>query len=110
MRVEEWIIFIVLLFLCFRPDVLYTFDTMSGRLVMLIGVVYFAQKNALLGFIAAVAMARVLDSDPKPPVWRPSTDLIGLENIMRPRNSDIFPTLRTTQVPVNDVYEPFTFF
>jgi hypothetical protein len=110
MRVEEWIILIVLAFICYRPEKLQALDTLSGRLLMLVGIIFLAQRSAILGIVAAIAMTRVLDRDPKPPLWRPSTDLVGLENILRPQNSAMFPTLRTSAVPINDVYEPFTFF
>jgi hypothetical protein len=109
MRVQ-WIVFMVLLFFCVQPHFLYGLDTLSGRILLLIGVVYLARHSTLLGFTAAVLMVRVLDQHPKPSIWYPTPNLLDLETLMRPKNSAALPILRTTDVPVNDIYEPYTFF
>jgi len=102
------IIFIVLLLFLWKPQLLYSFDSLSGRLLMLLVVVYLAKLNVLLGFVAALVMVRAMDKDPKAPFWEPSVDLMDLETLLRPKNSATFPTLRTGTVPVNDFYEPYT--
>ena len=105
------IIFIVIAFFLWKPEHLYSFDTVSGRILMLLGVVYLASLNLLLGFTAALVMVRVMDQDKGDLlVWKPSTSLTDLENLLRPKDSAALPTLRTTNVPVNDVYEQFTVF
>ena len=105
------IIFTVIVFFMWKPEHLHSFDTVSGRILMLLGVVYLASLNLLLGFTAALAMVRIMDQDKgELLVWRPSTSLTDLENLLRPKDSASFPTLRTTTVPVNDVYEQYNIF
>jgi hypothetical protein len=104
------VLFIVLLFLAARPQLLDSFDTLTGRMLMLLGVVYLAGLNPLLGVTAAVVMTRVLDKSPKKDSWMPSADLLKVEELMKAKDSSSLPLLRSTMVPVNDVYEPYTIF
>jgi len=103
-------ILIVLIIFFVKPELLQSFDNLSGRILMLLLIVYLAKFNVLLGFVAALVMVRVLDKDPFKPIFMPSTDLMHLETLMRPRDSAWLPSLRTTTVPINDVYEPYTYF
>lgn len=104
------LIFIVLAIFLWKPELLYAFDTMSGRILMLLVVVYLLQYNVVLGFMSALVVIRVLDHEKDLLTWKPSTDLMYLETLLRPKDSAFFPTLRTTDVPLNDVYEPFTLY
>jgi hypothetical protein len=110
MRRRFFIIFIVLFIFLVKPELLHAFDTLSGRILMLLVTVYLATLNVVLGFTAAVVMVRVLDSDPFKPMFMASPDLLHLESLIRPRDSAWLPTLRTTDVPINDGYEPYTYF
>ena len=103
------LILIVLVFLIWKPELLHSFDNTSGRILMLLAVVFLIRLNVLLGFVAALVMIRVIDRDTRGPVlWKPSASMIDLEGLMRPKDSDLFPTLRTTTVPLNDIYEQYT--
>jgi hypothetical protein len=104
------VIFIVLVVLLLRPDYLYSFDTVPGRIVMLSAVVYLAQANPVLGLLAAVVTARVLDKAAPISQWRPGPDLLRIETLMRPKDSYKVPALRTTDVPLNDPYNPYTIY
>ena len=77
---------------------------------MLLVVLYLAKLNLMLGFTAALVMVRVMDQEKKTLTWNPSTNLMDLETLLRPKDSNWLPTLRTTAVPVNDFYEPYTVF
>ena len=103
-------IFILLLVFCAKPEFLYPLDTVSGRLLMLTVIVYLSSSNLVLGLAAALAMLRVLDRESAIPTWRPVRDLMDIEALMQPKNSWSMPTLRTTSVPVNDIYEPYSVF
>ena len=104
------VILIVLVVLGLRPDYLYSFDTVPGRIVMLSVVVYLAQANPVLGLVAAVVTARVLDRSPPVSQWRPVADLLRIETLMRPKDSYKLPALRTTEVPINDPFNPYTIY
>ena len=104
------IILMVLVIFLYKPELLRSFDTMSGRILMLLFIVYLARLNALLGFVAALVMIRVLNHDVATVLWTPLVDLMHLEGLMRPRDSSFLPTLRSTTVPVNDIYEPYTLY
>ena len=103
-------IFILLLVFCAKPEFLYPLDTVSGRLLMLTVVVYLTSSNLVLGSAAALAMLRALDRDNNIPAWQPVRDLMDIEVLLQPKNSWSLPTLRTTSVPVNDLYEDYTVF
>jgi hypothetical protein len=105
------IIFIILVVLGLRPQYLYSFDSVPGRIIMLSVVVYLAQANPLLGLLAAFVVARVLDRTPASTTqWTKSPDLLHIEHLMRPKASFDSPTLRGTDVPVNDPFNDYTVF
>jgi hypothetical protein len=105
------IIFIILLGLALRPHYLYSFDNVPGRIILLSVVVYLAQANPLLGLVAVVVVARVLDRTPASTAhWNTSPDLLKIEHLMRPKSSFDSPTLRGTDVPVNDPFSEYTVF
>jgi len=100
----------VLAVFLWKPELLYSFDSISGRIVMLLAVVYLLRINVILGFVAALVMLRVLDQDKSTFTWKPSNDLLQIENLLRPKDSAQIPALRTTTTPINDVYEQYTLF
>ena len=104
------VILILLFVFGFKPDLLHSFDTVPGRIVLISIVVYLAQVNPLLGLLAAVVTARVLDRGTTTAPWRPATDLLYIENMMRPKASYSLPALRTTDVPLNDPFNPYTIY
>jgi len=104
------VILIVLALFGFRPDLLHSFDTVPGRIVLLSVVVYLAQVNPLLGLLSAIVTARVLDRSTATPLWRPATDLLYIESMLRPKDSYSLPALRTTDVPLNDPFNPYTIY
>ena len=104
------VILIALIFFGFRPDLLASFDSLPGRIILLSVVVYLAQVNPFLGLVSAVVTARVLDRTTTVARWRPAADLLYIENMMRPRASFGLPTLRTTDVPLNDPFNPYTIY
>lgn len=104
------VILAVLVWFCFYPHFLYSFDTVPGRIVLLAVVVYLAQANPLLGLVAAIMTVRVLDQSAPMVQWRPATDRMRIEMMMRPKASFYLPALRSTEVPVNDAFNPFTLY
>lgn len=104
------VILIVLLLFCVWPQYLYSFDTIPGRIVLLTVVIYLAQANPLLGLVAAIMTARVLDQSAAPAEWRPAADRMRIEMLMRPKASFHLPALRTTQVPINDPFNQYTIY
>jgi|LakMenEpi03Aug12_release.lakeMendotaPanAssembly.Ray.scaffolds.fasta_scaffold1174146_2 hypothetical protein len=105
------VILIVLILFCVWPQYLYSFDTVPGRIVLITIVVYLAQANPLLGLVAAIMTARVLDQKASPAAaWHPTADRMRIEMLMRPKASFHLPALRTTQVPVNDPFNQYTIY
>jgi hypothetical protein len=105
------IIFIILIVLGLQPHYLYSFDNVPGRIILISVVVYLAQANPLLGLLAVFVVARVLDRTPaSTPQWNTSPDLLKIEHLMRPKSSFDSPTLRGTDVPVNDPFNQYTVF
>ena len=105
---EFLVIFIVLVLFLWKPQYLRSFDTLSGRILMLLVVVFLARFNVLLGFLAALVMMRVMHRETNPLLWKPSMDLVDLEKLLRPRESISFPTFRTHGTPTNEIFEKYT--
>jgi hypothetical protein len=96
------IVFALVVFFCFRPDTLYSFDTVPGRTILLAGVIYLVQLNPLLGLLGALALSRVMDRSPVIPLLRSPPDLLQMQSLMQSKCSNCVPFMRTAHVPTND--------
>jgi hypothetical protein len=101
--------FVLLAGLCLRPEILYPFDTVPGRTLLLAGVIYLVQLNEVLGLMAAIAVSRVIDRSP--PVVIQTTmppDRMRLANYLRPQASLDQAFFKTGATP--DPFDPFFYF
>jgi hypothetical protein len=96
------ILFALTVFFCFRPDFLYSFDTVPGRTILLAVVVYLVQINPLLGLLGALALSRVMDRSAPIAFLRSPPDLLQMETLMQSKCSNCLPFLRTSQFATND--------
>lgn len=87
---------VVLVYLCWRPEILYPFDTTAGRTLLLAAVIYLVQVNQLLGLLAALAVSRVFDRSPPTLMIKQSPDRMQVDYLMRAQSSESLPVLRTS--------------
>jgi hypothetical protein len=96
---------IVLVYLSWRPEILYPFDTPVGRTLLLAAVIYLVQMNQLLGLLAALAVSRVFDRSPPTLMIKQSPDRMQVDYLMRAQASEALPVLRTSAAVLGN--DPF---
>ena len=100
------VIFFILIYFCARPDLLYSFDTVPGRTILLAAVIYLVQLNQVLGLLAALAVSQVFDKTT--PLMLPvnqAPDLMSIGDHLRPQASHTIPFIKISAQPLGN--DPF---
>jgi hypothetical protein len=112
---KSWpIVYVVALFVCaylgVYPELLRPFDTVPGRTLLLGAVVYLVSRDSLLGFLAAVAMARGLERPLSVlPVYT-LPDMLQIQTLLTPQTSSAPFFTPSHSFAIDDVFSKYTWF
>jgi len=107
MKTAEAVLFILLAGLIARPTLLGGLSNATGKMLLLVVVVYTARLNAMLGLLSAVLLIRVVHREPEFQVRPPRIDRLGLDTLLRPQESFFRPTVHSPELS-NDPVEKYT--